>query len=76
MRHKIKPIKDVLSDTGTIWEYLLFELGWNELPPESKYLELVGVYGLENGLEVMDLYSPALDITVKNVFFDEAEMYG
>lgn len=73
---RVIPAKKVLSGTGSVWEYLLFGKGWNELDEKDKYGILVGRYKLkDDGYIVYDVYFPKLDITLKNIFEDEAILF-
>lgn len=64
---KVKPIHETLTSTGTMWEYILMQKGWNELPDRDKYGYITNMY--EGGL--VDVYFPGLDFTCGNIFTDE-----
>lgn len=68
------PRKEVLSGKGTVWESILYELGWNELSKRDKVGYSTGSFILSSGEEVTDVYFPALKIEVKNVFWDELKL--
>jgi len=71
---EVLPKKKILGGTNTIWEYILASKGWNDLSPRDKVGIVDGVYVLnrsENHLKVLDIYFPALDLMVQNVFPDE-----
>lgn len=72
---KVIPARKVLSGGGTLWEYALFKKGWNELAKKDKYGFIVGCFKI-GGSEVCDVHFPKLDITLKNIFFDEIKLYA
>lgn len=68
------PRTEVLSGKGTVWESILYELGWNELSEKNKVGYSTGSFLLPSGEEVTDVYFPALKTEVKNVFWDELKL--
>ena len=72
---KVIPVKEKLSGTGTLWEYQLFKNGYNKLPDKQKYGEVKGMFELDGGFTVFDIYFPALKIEVTNVFPDEIKEF-
>ena len=65
----VMPRKKILTGSGYVWEYNLAEQGWNELTCPDKYGIITGVFELsEFGVIVADVYWPALDITLHNIF--------
>ena len=52
---KCKPKKDVLDGCGYVWEWLLAESGWNDLPNEEKY----GIV-FWDGYQPMRVFFPAV----------------
>lgn len=63
---RVLPVKNLFSGTGYIWEYFLFDKGWNDLEPEDK----VGVVkAVENAS--YNVYWPAVDHTSYFIFHNE-----
>jgi hypothetical protein len=67
------PRKKVLTGGGYVWEYTLANRGWNELSCLDKYGIVVGVFELtmHSMAIVVDVYWPAVNITLRNIFPSE-----
>lgn len=63
----VRPRRDVLDGMGCIWEFMLMERGWNELPDDDKNGRIVTAY--TDG--AIDVHFDALNYTCRGVFPDE-----
>ena len=67
MTHFVVPQKDVLDDSGCVWESMLMYRGWNNLSTREKTGRIVQAY--TDG--TIDVHFDALDYTATGVYIDE-----
>lgn len=71
--YKVTPKNKILDDKSTVWEYALQCMGWNDLPDEEKFGELMERWS-DGGISV---YWPAFDCVLNSVIFlDEVDISG
>lgn len=63
----VLPLRKVLDGKGCMWESLLADRGWNELPDDKKKGRVTKLYS-DN---TIDVYFEELDYTCEGVFIDE-----
>jgi hypothetical protein len=70
----VLPRKDIVDGKGNVWEWLLENTGWNELPLEEKIGAVVDYYELLPSKEIVVDIKWKNGHTSHNVFPDELRL--